>query len=489
MQQRKIVEDYLSSIIPDKIADSTKAELREEIEGHIYDKAEFYMEIGYDEETAFKKAVAEMGEAEPVRKEFESIYKDSTIIAYLTSIGVLACNFIAFIKGFAYFTVDTGDIPTAFYVFLSTLFSSVVLCIIFDARNKRLKKRLEAILFSTGLMLLFAMLTNAIFQPMFYGLGLNITYVTEAVFGKQIDGIAGALAPVGAFFFLVLLVVFSLIKRRRTVNVKILSLVLAVFTVMNTFGYCLSYDKYIYFYDPLYEPDTVYTEQIQKHYDCYETINSEMTFEQADKFLREKGYVSQIEYIDYAKKLDEEYGESFYYADALEETEEILKENLWGKQGSLYCSKEMAEEQLLDECIIISEDLSLKTYIIDDAYVYYAEGYERLSDMQKITDCFLSFKKGDSKNSVDESIKDWGLRTFERELTVDGKIITEYKFRIEAYEPIDTFRRYFDGGVPYEEIELDIYLRFENGALTDGTADYTNYGSEIGFTKETFALQ
>ena len=50
MQQHKIVEDYLSSIIPDKIADSTKTELRAEIESHIYDKAEFYMEIGYDEE-------------------------------------------------------------------------------------------------------------------------------------------------------------------------------------------------------------------------------------------------------------------------------------------------------------------------------------------------------------------------------------------------------------------------------------------------------
>lgn len=85
MQQRKIVEDYLSSIIPDKIADSTKAELREEIEGHIYDKAEFYMEIGYDEETAFKKAIVEMGEAEPVREEFSQIYKAKPHIFFVFS--------------------------------------------------------------------------------------------------------------------------------------------------------------------------------------------------------------------------------------------------------------------------------------------------------------------------------------------------------------------------------------------------------------------
>ncbi len=85
MQQRKIVEDYLNNVIPDKISDSTKAELRAEIESHIYDKAEFYIEIGYDEETAFKKAIVEMGEAEPVREEFSQIYKAKPHIFFVIS--------------------------------------------------------------------------------------------------------------------------------------------------------------------------------------------------------------------------------------------------------------------------------------------------------------------------------------------------------------------------------------------------------------------
>ena len=43
MQQHKCVEDYLNSVVPTNIPDSKRAELRDEMESHIYDKAEFYM--------------------------------------------------------------------------------------------------------------------------------------------------------------------------------------------------------------------------------------------------------------------------------------------------------------------------------------------------------------------------------------------------------------------------------------------------------------
>ena len=54
MQQHKIVEDYLNSVIPNNLTAGGGAELREEIESHIYDKAYFYIEIGFDENTAFE---------------------------------------------------------------------------------------------------------------------------------------------------------------------------------------------------------------------------------------------------------------------------------------------------------------------------------------------------------------------------------------------------------------------------------------------------
>ena len=78
MQQHKVVEDYLNSVIPTNLTDNKKAELREEIETHIYDKAEFYIKIGYEEKIAFEKAVDEMGkeEVESIKASFEVIYKD-----------------------------------------------------------------------------------------------------------------------------------------------------------------------------------------------------------------------------------------------------------------------------------------------------------------------------------------------------------------------------------------------------------------------------
>ena len=83
MQQRKIVEDYLNTVIPKKLSEDKKSEIRAEIECHIYDRADFYMEIGYDEATAFEKAVEQMGEAEPVRAELTAIHQDSSLKGFL----------------------------------------------------------------------------------------------------------------------------------------------------------------------------------------------------------------------------------------------------------------------------------------------------------------------------------------------------------------------------------------------------------------------
>ena len=106
MQQHKCVEDYLESVVPKNIADSKRTELRTEMESHIYDKAEFYIEIGYDEETAFNKAVEEMGEAEGVKTQFESIYKDSTLKGVLWFVGICVMNLMAVASGLGYFILD-----------------------------------------------------------------------------------------------------------------------------------------------------------------------------------------------------------------------------------------------------------------------------------------------------------------------------------------------------------------------------------------------
>lgn len=59
MQTPKIVSDYLDAAVPKGLTESRRKLLTEELESHIYDKAEHYMEIGYPEEESFEKIYKE----------------------------------------------------------------------------------------------------------------------------------------------------------------------------------------------------------------------------------------------------------------------------------------------------------------------------------------------------------------------------------------------------------------------------------------------
>ena len=102
MQQHKIVKEYLDKVIPKKISPKTQDELREEMESHIYDRADFYMEIGYDEEAAVKKAVEQMGETESVKRNFNALYYDSTPKAIFLFSGICIWNLLAIVAEVGY---------------------------------------------------------------------------------------------------------------------------------------------------------------------------------------------------------------------------------------------------------------------------------------------------------------------------------------------------------------------------------------------------
>ena len=94
MPKPKIVSDYLEAAVPKGLTASRRKLITEELESHIYDKAEHYIEIGYLEEESFEKAVAEMGDAEPVRESFENLYKEIRIVNVLIVLGAIPLNFL-----------------------------------------------------------------------------------------------------------------------------------------------------------------------------------------------------------------------------------------------------------------------------------------------------------------------------------------------------------------------------------------------------------
>ncbi len=90
------IESYVDSVIPKNIPKSKQQKLRSEIEAHIFDRIDFYTEIGYDTGASIDKAIADMGEDEEVkssiRNDFEELHFERTWWAVAVGILFLLAN-------------------------------------------------------------------------------------------------------------------------------------------------------------------------------------------------------------------------------------------------------------------------------------------------------------------------------------------------------------------------------------------------------------
>ncbi len=84
------IESYIDSVIPKNIPKSKQQKLKTEIESHIYDRIDFYEEIGYDTDSSINKALADMGEDEEtktsIRNDFEELHFEQTWWAVALSV-------------------------------------------------------------------------------------------------------------------------------------------------------------------------------------------------------------------------------------------------------------------------------------------------------------------------------------------------------------------------------------------------------------------
>ncbi|MBQ8782622.1 MAG: hypothetical protein IJZ57_02485 [Clostridia bacterium] len=107
------IESYIDSVIPKNIPKSKQQKLKEEIESHIYDRIDFYTEIGYDTDSSINKALADMGEDEEVkssiRNDFEQIFKMNKFVKGILCIFISV--FLLFVGGCAALIIESSDGP------------------------------------------------------------------------------------------------------------------------------------------------------------------------------------------------------------------------------------------------------------------------------------------------------------------------------------------------------------------------------------------
>ncbi len=116
-------DDYLNTVRQNIKNKKLHAPVCAELESHLQDSADFYVEIGYDEETANRKALEDMGEPHSIAEKFGKLYNLS-FVQYLMFVFYCIAVFGNFI---ANIFLIFEDVNNAFVIFKHFLVVAVLM--------------------------------------------------------------------------------------------------------------------------------------------------------------------------------------------------------------------------------------------------------------------------------------------------------------------------------------------------------------------------
>lgn len=446
MQRPEFVEDYLDSVIPEKISLKTQSELREELESHIYDRAEFYIEIGYDEETALKKAVEQMGETESVKRSFNALYYDSTPKAIFLFSGICIWNLLAVIAAWGYMNfVDPIMYSLPSVAVLAVFLAVFVFLVVYTIKCKRqnLRKQHIGIVAAFVLISLGSFITSGIFFPIINAGKLVVRYVTTFPGdGSDLDIYFANIIAV------ILFTVLSFIaydkgsafrKKPYRLSLKQITAILSALCLCFLVIYGFAVAKYEWWYNQEEITETSEEEYISaiaaQQRDIYNGIEKGNDASKIENRLTEAGFVKQKSYEAFIKSY------IFPYT-----TEKLLEERISSSGGSGYSvfsyTHTMNDEDEYDDiisCILVSYnengEIIYKLFIPDmdndfsGCYLNYNDGYETrewYDNLQKGEDCETAF----------EFIRNTGAIIIEDKKFEAENVESKYNIYLECYYPL-----------------------------------------------------
>ncbi len=306
------VNEFINSFLPDNISKKKRQQLYEEMECHILDRADFYIEIGYDEETALKKSMECFGEKneikESIKKDFEELYHERWYYALIAGLIPLILNtIIGFTGAFIHSADRLGD-PSDSAVFISSLSVGCVILQIAFCFMKGYRKSLIATGIS-NLLIICSLILIAYPQSAFFALALNVSYLLEKFTPLIMKGVADSLPDLlsfsGTCIFMISIAAVSFVlsgtvKRKGNRKQKTLK----IFSVLSTVAVTLSFfssvvysnaDDYFREYRTWFNPrnDTV----TEKTLGVFDSIPLGCTYKDAKAYLEYLGYINTEDYI------------------------------------------------------------------------------------------------------------------------------------------------------------------------------------------------
>lgn len=143
------ISDFIDEFVPKNLSKKRRLLLIRELENHLFEKIDFYKEIGYGDEDSKEKAIADFGTDEDMKKsifnEFEELYSEKRFLAILSLFGILLMNYLCFPLDIWVTSADFNDDPTPLSSLISFGMILAVCGLITFARVKKYRKMLVSI--------------------------------------------------------------------------------------------------------------------------------------------------------------------------------------------------------------------------------------------------------------------------------------------------------------------------------------------------------
>ncbi len=309
------VEEFIPKNLPKKKAKM----LKDELTCHLLDKADHYMDIGYEMSVSIDKAIEEFGTDEGMKKyiraEFEELHGERTIWGILAALFIWGLNILCFPLDLWSYSADFNRDPDPLGAFMSFLMIFAVVGLIVFARIKKYRKMLFLIGLSNASIVGFVLWC---FYPQMatYSMWYNMIYLIDRFtpflsYDTVFAYVTGWIFPFGvpavlAIYPIIASVLLKIGKIGEVKNPRKKSITVACVCFLVMFATCMLQKTGFKYYDdyPVYmTPYDIYISE--ETADIYDRINIGDTVEYAEEVMDEYAIQSVELYRSFLTRLEQ----------------------------------------------------------------------------------------------------------------------------------------------------------------------------------------
>lgn len=466
MSKPKIVSDYLEAAVPKGLTASRRKLLTDELESHIYDKAEYYIEIGYSEEESFEKAVADMGDAEAVNIQLDEIYKENSKLKFtLTAVIFLSCLLFTLCTPMGAVAPIKSYAPPI-YVLLSFVLYFFLITFIVVCYRRKAEKMLKTVGIITSVTAILGM--PLLLTPFADAVQYNVSFLIEKIFHTPFEsfrvfdtvGIVSLVLYFAAILSVPILSFFLLSRLQKGKSAKHkpktsrMIYTFAAVTVLMTAVYWQATDYYGY-------QKVVSIDQLYTRYDGQDSTWEEEKAKMTDLLAD----YQNICLGQSASKIDQTLLEKGYESVCYDDFEEIYSDHFFSEESKNVIEYYKSDDGMVRETICFPDTPNPMRKSLNPVTPDYM-----ICDIDGCYDYIKSLKTGESEEETVNRLFDFDcvLSSVKTRRSEHGEqseyTIFASKAAVKKPKPLSRF--FVLDTERNSPIEVKISLEFENGKLT-----------------------